>query len=75
MNLSIKAFVAPAMATDKDVLWNVDDMNNFSINATGLTCIVTASADSKPGTQTYVHVFPKNVELENTPLCRVTVIE
>ena len=74
-SFSIKAVVVPTMATDKNVLWRIDDTNNFSINATGLTCIVTASADATPGTQTYLRVFPENVELENTPVCRVTVIE
>lgn len=74
-SFTIKAYVVPVMAIDKDVIWRVDDMNNFSINDTGLTCIVTASADAKPGTQTYVRVFPENVKLENTPICHVTVIE
>ena len=74
-SFTINAYVVPRLATDKDVSWHVDDTNDFSINANGLTCTVTASTDAKPGTQTYVRVFPENVKLEKTPVCRVTVIE
>ena len=88
-SFTIQAIVFPENATNKGVFWRIfkrdgntdtgeymDESDCISINASGLTCTVTALSTATLGTRLEVHVFHiEDMDMKEPYYCVVTIIE